>query len=67
MAEDFEELEETFTDNLDETDSGKKSGKAILRRKFDPTNEEDSNLLLLWKLVLTLKIELNIIMKTKNI
>jgi len=46
MAEDFEDLEETFADNLDETDSGKKSGKAILRRKFDPTNEEDSNLLL---------------------
>ena len=46
MAEDFEDLEETFADNQDETDSGKKSGKAILRRKFDPTNEEDSNLLL---------------------
>lgn len=46
MAEDFEDLEETFADNQDETQSGKKSGKAILRRKFDPTNEEDSNLLL---------------------
>jgi hypothetical protein len=46
MAEDFEDLEETFADNMDETENGKKSGKAILRRKFDPTNEEDSNLLL---------------------
>ena len=51
MADDFEDLEEMkdtedFTDNLDETKSGKQSGKAILRRKFDPTNEEDSNLLL---------------------
>jgi hypothetical protein len=45
-ASDLEDLEETFADNLDETDSGKKSGKAILKRKFDPTNEEDSNLLL---------------------
>lgn len=43
---DLEDLEETFSDNLDETSSGKKSGKAILKRKFDPTNEEDSNLLL---------------------
>lgn len=43
---DLEDLEESFADNLDETNSGKKSGKAILRRKFDPTNEEDSNLLL---------------------
>ena len=45
-ASDLEDLEETFADNLDETQSGKKSGKAILKRKFDPTNEEDSNLLL---------------------
>lgn len=45
-ASDLEDLEETFADNLDETGSGKKSGKAILKRKFDPTNEEDSNLLL---------------------
>ena len=45
-ASDLEDLEETFADNLDETHSGKKSGKAILKRKFDPTNEEDSNLLL---------------------
>ena len=45
-ASDLEDLEESFADNLDETDSGKKSGKAILKRKFDPTNEEDSNLLL---------------------
>lgn len=45
-ASDLEDLEETFSDNQDETSSGKKSGKAILKRKFDPTNEEDSNLLL---------------------
>jgi hypothetical protein len=45
-ASDLEDIEETFADNLDETQSGKKSGKAILKRKFDPTNEEDSNLLL---------------------
>lgn len=46
VASDLEDLEESFADNLDETSSGKKSGKAILKRKFDPTNEEDSNLLL---------------------
>ena len=66
MAEDFEELEETFTDNPDETDSGKKSGKAILRRKFDPTNEEDSNLLLTMETCSDIR-RINIIMKTRNI
>ena len=45
-VEDFEDLEENFSDNLDNTNNGRKSTKAILRRKFDPTNEEDSNLLL---------------------
>ena len=39
-------IEETFADNLDNTNNGKTSSKEILKRKFDPTNEEDSNLLL---------------------
>ena len=42
----IEDLEETFADNLDNTNNGKTSSKEILKRKFDPTNEEDSNLLL---------------------
>jgi hypothetical protein len=44
--EDIEDMEESFSDNLDDTKNGKQSTKAIIRRKFDPTNEEDSNLLL---------------------